>query len=209
MAAPKKDIDRVKLEIDYRAGVKSLRVLAKEYGISASRITQIADEEGWERDLTAKIKAKVSAKLNSSILNGKLNAAKKVTENEVVEANAEMQKGIILGHRTDISRHRSLSVTLLEELEVMTGDRELFTKLRELMDTPDSEGNSQVGDKLMDAFQKAVSHPGRVDSMKKLTDSLRVLIDLERKAFGIDGDDKGKGDGVVEDAIKRVLAANG
>lgn len=202
--AAKQKTDWDAVEPHYRSGIKSLRQLADEFGCTSGRVAQVAKERGWTRDLAAKIKAKAEAKVSRSILSDELSAEKKVTENEVVEANAEMQKGIILGHRTDVQRNRKLSMALLEELEMMTGDRELFARLGEILDTPDASGGSQVGDKLMDAFYKAVSHPQRVDSMKKLADSLRVLIDLERKVFSIDEEGKG-GDGIVEDAIKRVL----
>lgn len=207
--AAKQKTDWDAVEPHYRAGIKSLRQLADEFGCTSGRVAQVAKERGWSRDLAAKIKAKAAAKVSRSILSEELSAKKVISENEIVEANAEMQKGITLGHRSDAQRARKLVMAQLEEQEHMTGDRELFAKLGELLDCPDANGDPMVMDKLMDTFHKAMSHPSRVDSTKKLSESLRVLIDLERKVFGIDGDEKGKGDGTVEDAIKRVLAANG
>lgn len=54
----KKKIDWEKIEVDYRAGVKTLREIAEEHGITHAYVKKRAKCDGWERDLTAKIKAK-------------------------------------------------------------------------------------------------------------------------------------------------------
>lgn len=188
MAAPRKDVDRIRLGVDYRAGVKSLRAMGEEYGLSASRITQIATEEGWERDLSAKIKEKVKVKLNKAILNKTiLNAEDEKrlvsTETEVVEANAEMQTNIILTHRSDIVRYRKLAQRMLKEMELASENPEEFERLGEMMRAPDEKGV----DKLNDVYRKVISLPQRIDGLKKLAETLKILIALEREAFGIAG----------------------
>ena len=40
--------------------------------------------------------------------------------------------------------------------------------------------------KLNDLYQKIISLPGRAKTMKDLGESLRVLVTLERQAFGLD-----------------------
>jgi glycerate-2-kinase len=50
--------------------------------------------------------------------------------------------------------------------------------------------------------------PSRVDVMKKLSDTLKTLIALERQAFGIDGKETEAG-GAIESVIKRVMARQG
>lgn len=54
----KKKIDWEKIEVDYRAGVKTLREIADEHNITHGAINKRAKRDGWERDLTAKIKTK-------------------------------------------------------------------------------------------------------------------------------------------------------
>ncbi len=187
MAAPRKDIDRVRLGVDYRANVKSLRTMGKEYGIAASRISQIATEEGWIRDLAVKIKEKVKRKLNTSMLNAQDEQRLVSTEHEVIEANAEMQAQIILGQRTDIVRYRNLAKKMLAELEATTENPEVFEKLREMMEAPDVRGI----DKLNEIYNRVIGLSQRIDGLKKLTETLKVLIGLERQVFGIntgDGD---------------------
>lgn len=195
MAAPKKNIDRVRLGVDYRAGVKSLRTMGKEYGLSASRISQLAAEEGWERDLSIKIREKVKVKLNKSILNSEGEQCLVSTEKEVVDANAEMQLNIILGERALIVRLRELVKLLLKELEETTGNPEEFVKLGELMEKPDTKGI----DKLNEIYHRVIAMPQRVDSLKKLAEVLKTLIGLERQAFNIDEA------ATLEDPLTQVL----
>jgi len=192
MAAPRKDVDRIKLGVDYRANVKSLRTLGKEYGLAASRISQIAVEEGWERDLAQKIKEKAKVKLNKAILNAEDEQRSVSTEKEVVEANAEMQTQIILGQRSLIVRYREMIKKMLLELEETTGQPEEFASLGELMAAPDERGV----DKLNEIYRKVISLPQRIDGLKKLAETLKILIALERQAFGVDDgpDNSGKDD---------------
>jgi hypothetical protein len=53
------DWDRI--ELDYRAGIKTLREIADEQGITHGAINKRAKRDGWVRDLSAKIRAKAPA----------------------------------------------------------------------------------------------------------------------------------------------------
>jgi hypothetical protein len=57
MAIIEKDWERI--EGDYRAGLKTLRQIAGEHGITHTAVKKRADRDGWVRDLSAKIKARV------------------------------------------------------------------------------------------------------------------------------------------------------
>lgn len=50
--------DWEKIELDYRAGIKTLREIAADHGISHQAINKRAKRDGWSRDLSAKIRAK-------------------------------------------------------------------------------------------------------------------------------------------------------
>jgi hypothetical protein len=187
-----KAIDWAAVEIDYRAGVLSLRAISGRHGVSHVAIKNRADKEKWPRDLKAKIKAKADALVNRQALNKQLNKEESVNrqaaENEVVEANASLQAGIILAHRTSIQRFRDLTAHMLMELEKQTVNPELFEQLAEIMiDDGDSKAASDRAAKMRQAFDKAMSTSGRIDSLKKLSETLKVLIAMEREAFGIDG----------------------
>lgn len=51
-------VDWEALEPHYRSGIRSLKELGKEFGCSDAAIVKHAKRNGWERDLSAKIKAK-------------------------------------------------------------------------------------------------------------------------------------------------------
>jgi hypothetical protein len=50
--------DWIQIEVDYRAGIKTLRQIADEHSISHVAINKRAKRDGWTRDIAAKIQAK-------------------------------------------------------------------------------------------------------------------------------------------------------
>ena len=111
----------------------------------------------------------------------------KVSERQVVEANAIAIADVRLAHRRDIHRTRSITMALLEELEQHTGAENvaMLQSLGDMLRDEDEYGR----DKLNDLYQKIISLPGRAKVMKDLGESLRVLVALERQAFGLDDKD--------------------
>lgn len=182
----KKKADWDAVEIDYRAGVLTFEEMASKHGATKGRISQVVKERGWVRDLSEKIKAKADSKLNKDALNKELNAKQQVREEDVVEANAELQARIRREQRTDITRSRKLVISLLDELEEQTGNLALYQQLGELLYAPDDK----CVDKLNELYHKVISLNGRTGTMKSLADSLKTLVALEREAFGIDDRNK-------------------
>lgn len=191
-------VDWERVEADYRAGVKTLREIAGEYGISHTAIGNHIRDEGWTRDLMVKITAKsesiVSNALVSSIVSSK-SPETKAAEKLVIEANAEAIATVKLSHRSDLRRQRAVVNNLLSELELTTGPENAATlaELGELMRSPDNNGR----DRLNDVYQQLISLPERVKSSKDLTDQLTRLVEAERRAWNIPDPDKikpGEGD---------------
>ena len=201
----KKETDWEAVEGAYRAGLLSLREMSQEYGVSHVAIKKRADKEGWTRDLTAKIKAKAEALVNSREVNGGVNSKPLVNETEIVNANAEVIANIRLSHRKDISRSRNVVMKLLGELEISTDNIDLFEELGEIMRSPDDKGQ----DKRNDIYNKVISMSGRTKTMKDLADSLKTLVALERQAYGLDtevksqDDDPGK-EANINDVARRL-----
>ena len=182
----KKAIDWERIEIEYRAGVLSVREIAATCGVSHTAIQKRSKAQGWNRDLNAKIKAKADALVAKAEVANKVATEKSATDQQVIEANAQAIVSIRLAHRSDISRSRTMVVSLLTELEGQTEDRGLFEAFGEMMRSENRWG----ADKLNDLYHKIISLPGRVDSIKKLSDALKTLIGLEREAYGIESTDK-------------------
>ncbi|MFK8398159.1 hypothetical protein M2D07_006570 [Pseudomonas sp. BGr12] len=172
------------IELDYRAGIKTLRQIAGEHGITHGAVNKRAKANGWERDLSAKIQQKADALVSKSAVSTSVSTETKLAERQVIEANAEAVATVRLAHRRDIQRSRSIVMRLLDELELQTGPETvvLLEQLGDLMRREDDKGQ----DKLNDLYHKLISLPGRAKTMKDLGESLRVLVLLERQAFGFD-----------------------
>ena len=181
--AERKQIDWERIELDYRAGVLSLREIAEKHpNTNHVAISRRAKKEGWVRDLSEKIKNKAEKIVTEQTVTADVTAKSSVSENEIIDSNARVIADVRLSHRKDIGKARSLANSLLEELEHQTINREDYENLGILLRREDERGI----DKLNDLYMKAMSTPSRIVSMQKLADTMKTLIGLEREAFGID-----------------------
>lgn len=170
------------IERAYRAGVLSVREIASAHEVSHTAINKRAKREGWDRDLKAKIKAKADALVSMREVSTEVSSKQAETEREIIELNAEVIANIRMAHRGDISRSRRLTNKLLDELEGLTDNRDLFEELGELMRNPDDNGQ----DKRNDLYNKIIDLPGRTKTMKELAETLKTLVALERQAYDLD-----------------------
>ena len=153
--AERKQVDWEGVERDYSAGLLSLRELADKYGVAESYIRKKANQKDWSRDLSAKIQSKAEKLVRSEVVRSEVRTEKAITEKEIIDVNAQALVNVKLNHRKSIKRVNDLVDTLFEEIE------ELST------------------------HKNADNLPVRVDMTKKLMDTLRISIDKERQAFGI------------------------
>ncbi len=192
------------IESAYRAGVLSVRELAGKYGISHQAISKRAKKDGWERDLKAKVQAKADALVAKREVARQVATESTISERQLIEATAEVIATVRMEHRSDIRRARTLTNSLLEELESECSDVDALNQLGELLRREDDKGM----DKLNDLYHKIISLPGRVKAMKDLADSLKNLIALERQAYSLDDPDAGKqspiGDKSDDDLTRRI-----
>lgn len=178
----KQQPDWERIEALYRAGVMSSREIAAEVGgVSHAAINKRAKKEEWPRDLAAKIKAKADALVSKKTVSSEVASRKVETEKQVVEVEAQVQARIRLSHRADIERNRNLLRKLVDELEHQTDNMDLLRQLGEIMFSPDEKGK----DRLNEIYHTIISLPERTKTMKALGETLKVLIALEREAFGI------------------------
>lgn len=177
-------VDWERIELDYRAGVKTLRQIADEAGITHGAINKRAKRDGWERDLSEKIQRKADALVSKAAVSSEVSKEARAAERAVVDANAQAIADVRLAHRRDIHRARKITNALLDELE-QQADADtvaLLEQLGENMRNPDDNGI----DRLNDLYHKVISLPERSKTMKTLSESLRMLVDMERTAFGMD-----------------------
>lgn len=170
------------IESAYRAGLLSIREIASQHGITHGAINKRAKRDGWERDLSAKIKNKADSLVSKKEVSTQVSSEKALNERILIEANAEVIANIRMEHRGDIRKARNITNALFEELGAECADIEAFKKLGELLVNPDQNGR----DKLNEVYMSVISMPERVKSMKALSETLKNLITLERQAYNID-----------------------
>lgn len=125
--APRPEIDWPAIRLDYRAGIKPLRVIGEEHGITHAAIAKRAKRDEWTRDLTARIAAKTEEKVSKAAVTNAVTVETILAEEAVVDANATLQADVILESRKDIQRH----VTLLEKQSAeLETDTELALPVR-------------------------------------------------------------------------------
>lgn len=182
----KPQIDWERIELDYRAAVKTLRQIADEHGISHGAINKRAKRDGWERNLSEKIQAKADALVSKAVVSKEVSKEGRIAESSVIEANALTQAGVRLAHRADIERTRRLCMSQMQELEQQSTAPELLAEVAEILaGTPPEEMTKAQRAKLADAAAKAGSLQSRSGTLRALSESLKVLVALERQAFGI------------------------
>ena len=197
MTEARKQVDWEKVEGEYRAGILSVREIAVSAGVSHTAINKKAKAQGWDRDLSAKIKAKADALVSKAEVSIRVSSERLATDRQVVESNAIAIADVRLSHRADITKFKKIVLALLAELDEQTANSELFSKLGEMLRSENETG----ADRLNDIYRKVIATPGRIDSIKKLAESLRILIALEREAWGI-----GDGDGQTKTDISELIA---
>lgn len=193
--------DWERVEADYRAGLLSVREIAASQGVSHTAIGNRAKKEGWTRDLRAKVKAKADSLVAKREVAKQLSTGNVESERQLVDATAQVIADVRMTHRSDITRFRRLVLDLLGELEIETGNLDLFEELGELLRSEDDKSQ----DKRNDIYRKVITSAARIDSMKKLADTLKTLIGLEREAYSIT-DDRAPGETDKTELLKELAA---
>lgn len=83
---PKNAPDWERIELDYRAGIKTLRQIADENGITHGAINKRAKRDGWERDLSAKIHAKADVLVSKAMVSSAVSTESKIAEKNVIDS---------------------------------------------------------------------------------------------------------------------------
>lgn len=182
------DIDWERIELDYRAGLKTLREMAGEHSISEGSIRKRATRDGWTRDVSAKVQARANELVRKAEVRAEVRKECANTERVLIEASAQAIAEVKLSHRTDVTRFRSLLTNLLAELEHQTDDLSLYEQLGDLMAKPNERGE----DKLNDLYRKVIGLPQRTKVIVDLANTLKTLIGLERESYNIDNERLGE-----------------
>ena len=197
----RKSVDWERIESDYRAGLLTLREMASVNDITEGAIRKRAKRDGWVRNLDAKIQAKAADLVREEAVREEVRKTGPLSEDAIVLRTATEVASVQISQRRTIARFTRLAIKLLEELEATTENNELFKELGEFLRDEDEKGV----DKRNDLYHKVISMSGRISGMKQLGDTLKVLVALEREAYGMSNEaEKEKG---AEGLATRIEAA--
>ena len=188
---PKDGVNWIAIEAEYRAGIKTPAEIGATHGVTRQAVNKRAKLNGWERNLHERIQMAVAEKVaRTAAAEGQ----------DVIEANANALATVELTQRQDIRNLREMVALLAEECRAQVKNPADFEKLGELMQKDDGEGTV---DKLNELYRKVVSMPGRIQSVKQLAETLKILIELERKVLRMD-QDTGQKNTSVDDLLRRI-----
>jgi hypothetical protein len=178
--------DWAAIEREYRAGQLPVAEIARLHGVSRYAIGRRAKRGGWTRDLEAKVRRRISARLDGAVKEGD----EPDDGAETVEWAAARAVKVIRSHRADIARLRRIA-------------EELARRIEAALKIADTEEAPPVGGR--DGLDAALARLAQVTAR---------VITLERAAFGLDerakaapSDAQGEDDGRSDEDKRVELAA--
>lgn len=159
------------IESAYRAGSLSIRAIGERHGVSHATILKRANKEGWQRDLTDKVRTATKAKVTKSVTKDG-NREPLVTDDQIVDKASDEAAAVILAHREGLAAWRGITNKLRDFLD----DVEITEKNHASMARSITAGvDAQI--KVIAAERKAYnldSEEGNktVDDLSNLMDSL-------------------------------------
>lgn len=176
-------IDWTTIERLYRAGIESLRNIGSKCGVTEAAIRKRAKRDGWARDLAARIRAKAEDLVRKEEVRRKSTQQISIaSENEVVDANAAISANVIRSQRQDVRLLREVVNALMDQIKCVVTSVELFKQVGEICLSNDQN----VSDKAFELYNKVIGLPTQTDTTKKLAETLKILIELERKIHKLD-----------------------
>jgi hypothetical protein len=174
--AARRTFDWEAMETEYRAGAKTLRAIAADHGVTEGAIRKRAKAEGWERDLSEKIRRST----NAALVRSEVRKAQKnvLGERELVRAAVVTRVEIGEGQRARIHRLTILADKIIARVE----------KLK-----PEAIIDFQDARVAMDVTEKAARTVGQ-------------LVALERQAWAMDAPEAEKAGNASDELVRRLAA---
>ena len=183
------EVDWAAVEADYRAGIKTKRLIAKEHGIHEHTLSKKAKKEGWKADLRGAVREEFEDRIISSSVP---DSGTKTAEQIALEY-ATTQVEVIKNHRKWIRDANSKVVSLFGELNSCIESRAAL-QLQIEDDINLSGKEYTIPDKMNFHARRSNDLYQHASIAEKLVNCLNKLVSLERQAFDIDGSSGGDGD---------------
>lgn len=104
------------IESAYRAGSLSVRAIGEKHGVNHATILKRANKEGWQRDLTDKVRAATKAKVTKAVTKDG-NQSPVVTDAQIVDQASDEAAAVVLAHREGLAAWRGITNKLRDFLE--------------------------------------------------------------------------------------------
>lgn len=193
------------IEREFRAGIKTVRQIAKERGVSHTAIAKRAQKFGWVQDLTEKIQAATKSKVATQVVASRVSTETKLSDARTVEEYSNYAASVDMAQRSDVEMAIGNSRSQLAEL-VTLGDPKFREALEAIAEAMDESGPTANGawktDKVNEMYRYIISLAGRVKMSKEIAASHGVYLPLQRKMVGLDAEKKSAGE--FEEMLRRV-----
>jgi len=208
MSGEAKTVDWVAVEKHYRAGLKSLRTIAEDSGITEGAIRKRAKRDGWTRNLEEKIQQKAKEKVRNAAVRNDSTQLTPKTERETVEKYSDIVAHVDEIQREDVKLAVDVSRSQLKELAAL-GEPKFHDVLEAIAEAFDESGPTANGgwktDKVNELYRYIISLAGRVKMSKEIAGSHGVYIPLQRKIFGLDQEKQSTSE--IDMLLKRINEA--
>jgi hypothetical protein len=174
MATKRKVLDWEAIEREYRAGLLSIREIARQFKCSDGAIRKRAKESNWKRDLSAKVRKRAHEKLVRSEVR-----TSNVDDEAIIEEASNRIVEIQRLQRNDINALRELEASLISEIK--SNPTKLYI----------TQYQGQIVEK-----EVGLTAAERSQAANNLANVQHKRIALERQAYGMD--DEGSGIGLDE-----------
>lgn len=185
-----KDIDWERIEIDYRAGLLTLREIAEQHKITHAAIMKRAKRDKWERNLQARIQARADELVSKTLVSKEVTKERMDTEKKVIEENAHALVEVKRSHIQGINKLQKVCDDLMSELVTQSISKEELQQIAEFAVLQQTQDGDQPDpkdvQKRLDSFLKLLGLSDRADTFKKLVDAKTRLVTLERTIFDFD-----------------------
>lgn len=183
----RKQIDWEAIQREYRAGILSVREIARRHEISDNLIRRRAKRfpKQWQRDLTNRVRAAVSRKIATDTVSTVRDDTVRTQgdEDRIVEEASDTAIAVVRGQRKSIAKITVIEEALIEELRVLQEPRDVLP---------------------LGTTEKPPALSTKVSTLLALVSAQEKRIRLERQAFGIADDSKPEEDGSAKITVTFV-----
>lgn len=170
------------IEPHYRAGIRSIKAIAAEFGVSRPAIDKHARKHGWVRNLAPAVREKSDRQVaRVAVAPPSCTPTRAFGDQAIIDAGAEQLTLVRLGHRQDIAEVRRLAKVLLAELGEVIEKPEAFGMVYDSLSSIDDSGLESL--RRMAALVESL--PARERVLRGLADTMQRLIAMDRECLGL------------------------